>query len=209
MSRRSAAWRVSFALALAPLAGCIYGRPINPPVRLGSQGPRAEVREEFSVAGRLVRRTEVLVYADGGEQPHGRDTRWYPDGTLRSERLYELGTEVGRAESWHPDGTPRSVHTFDPARTAVARFFHPDGTLEAEGPSLNGTRVGEWTFYHPGGEVAKRGLYADGRRAGTWTIYWESGALRSRGRYVDDRRVPPWRHWPASPPTFELPDEAQ
>ena len=181
---------------IAGLAGCGGPRFALPP----GAGPadEAEFRRHRSVdpeTGKLIHSWSVLVHPDGRVVKHGREQRFHPDGSLRSEATWRDGAIVGDLRRWYPGGQLRSVTPFDPGgRLGPMRFWHANGDLAAEGTARGGVREGYWRFWYEGGVLREQGGYVNGRRTGLWTQCWPDGSVRATGRYQEDERVGPWQH---------------
>ncbi len=67
-----------------------------------------------------------------------------------------------------------------------------DGTLEAEGPYMNGQRHGNWTYVYGDGSCGTSPFVKD-ELHGTWTVYREGGDVgREVGPYVKGERHGTW-----------------
>lgn len=153
--------------------------------------------------GQLQREWGTRLYPTGKVVQHGPDRAWWPDGTPRSERFFELGVPVGSWTRWHEDGSKSFETTFaavDAPRTTT--FWHANGVKAGAGPVVAGIRHGTWTLWHENGDVAERGEYVDGEREGIWTLWYPGGAKRAEGEYAEDERVGTWTLWDEHGETF-------
>ncbi|HJP02612.1 MAG TPA: hypothetical protein QF764_12660 [Planctomycetota bacterium] len=198
MRRRRARFGALAVLSAGALAAC--AGPITQSDMEAAFGeapgafPRLEsFSREHATTGMVVHRWGERVLDDGTRTRHGRETRWHPDGTLRSERVFECGEPVGTWRSWHPDGHLRSLHVFSGEGAATPMgFWHPDGSAAAAGAARRGLREGLWTFWYPDGTRREEGRFAANRREGLWTLWNEDGSLRSRGAFEAGVRVGDW-----------------
>ena len=132
--------------------------------------PRLEsFSREHATTGMVVHRWGERVLDDGTRTRHGRETRWHPDGHLRSLHVF----------SGEGAATPMG-------------FWHPDGSAAAAGAARRGLREGLWTFWYPDGTRREEGRFAANRREGLWTLWNEDGSLRSRGAFEAGVRVGDW-----------------
>ncbi len=139
---------------------------------------------------------EFLRDADGREQSHGFERRWYDDGQLEYERYFERGEPSGKWRSWYPSGQLESEAEYLADALAPLRWWYPDGQLSAQGATRGGVREGAWRTWHPNGQLACEGEMLAGRRHGDWAFYQEDGALHSRGRYEQGAKVGTWEYAP-------------
>ncbi|MGD2019326.1 MAG: hypothetical protein PVJ89_14485 [Planctomycetota bacterium] len=168
------------------------------------QGP-AQPRLEREVSGEQdsgapLEERSFLHLPDGQRPNHGVHSTWYPDGTPRTLRSYELGEPVGVWWTWWQNGALRSAHTFDPERPTRMVWWHANGLVASEGMALLGVRTGRWRSWHENGEQESEGDYVGGQRVGAWVFYDEEGEWSERGRFVSGRRVGDWEF--ASRPGF-------
>jgi len=141
--------------------------------------------------------TEYLVQHDGIAEKHGRERRWYPDGTPQLEREFRHGEPSGQWRAWFASGQLRSESFHDPSTEPhPARWWYEDGTPSTEGQTRDGVRTGTWRTFHPNGVLESEGPYVQGKLQGTWT-YWDAdGALVQRGEYREGERVGTWEFGP-------------
>jgi len=91
----------------------------------------------------------VSEYREG--EQHGRQTRWYEDGTLESEVNFEDN---------HPHG--------------LARYYHPNGVLREETEYEYDFRNGRCTVWDESGTIIASGTYKDDQPVdGTFVVYEE------------------------------------
>ncbi len=170
-------------------------RSANPLVPSPNE-PRREIhRKTFGGTEELFFVREVLVLPDGRRLRHGREIEWYRGGTVRHERFFERGEPAGLWRSWYPDGAPHSAVPCDPSLLRTATWWHANGRVSSEGPSVAGSKQGPWTHWHPNGAVAETGSYAGGLRQGEWMLWYEDGSVRARGSYRNDVRIGSWQWW--------------
>jgi antitoxin component YwqK of YwqJK toxin-antitoxin module len=187
--------------------------------------PTLEVRRAHDATNeRVLRKWSVLTYPDGRALKHGRETTYYPDGTVKSERDFWEGRKQGRWASYFPGGRPetdlryregepfgtwtrwyengkkRSEVTYAEGAEGdehpEAVFWHANGQMSARGPSDGGKRQAEWTFWWPNGTKREQGTYVDGLRDGVWTMWNENGTKEAEGRFVRGERTGTWAVWP-------------
>jgi len=183
------------------LAACAGG-PSRPPANWIPAGaerePLSERRRSYydAEASELRREWHVLLFEGGKIVPHGRDTEWYPDGVVRSERFFENGEPTGKWTTAWPDGSPRSECSFtDPPRSRPMLWWHENGVLSTEGTARNGVREGTWTSYHANGVKSMQGDYAGGKRQGEWSFWNQDGELVERGEFQAGVRVGDWKNF--------------
>ena len=184
--------------------------------------PTLEVRRAHDARHqRVLRKWSVLAYPDGHALMHGRETTYYPDGTLKSERDFWEGQKQGRWASYYPDGSQetelryregqpfgtwtrwyengkkRSEVTYaEGDELPEATFWHENGQMSARGLSNGGKRQGEWTFWWPDGTKREQGSYVDGLRDGIWTMWNRDGTRQAEGGFARGERVGTWAVWP-------------
>ncbi len=91
---------------------------------------------------------------------------WYPDGRLRSERLYEGGRKSGPQRQWWPDGRIKL--------SAIMLADAPVGVLHS---------------WYPSGQRFEEHRYdAAGRESGLQRVWYEDGAQRANYVVLQGRR---------------------
>ena len=76
----------------------------------------------------------------------------------------------------------------DGRRNGPTVFRSADGTLEAEGPYVNGQRHGTWTHFYDDGSRGV-GPFVNDQLHGIWTYYDQSGDRLGTQRFENGRRV--------------------
>lgn len=185
-------------LGLAWTAGaCLVRRPAPDPPR--PEGVH-ETRRRFRPDGSLESERRVLVFPDGLVLRDGFEREYHRGDVLAAERQFARDRPTGSWRTWYVDGRPRSELDFGPPGSEdllTARFWHPDGSLAAEGATRAGVREGPWAYYSPEGWLARAGDYRAGLREGAWTFYRAEGRKEAEGRYERGRRVGRWTLWDA------------
>lgn len=69
--------------------------------------------------------------------------------------------------------------------------FYEDWPPESAGCYVDGERTGAWTFWHPDGSVRAQGRFEGDRKTGSWLAWKADGSVDASfaGEYVDDERV--------------------
>lgn len=188
----------ALVLGLACATGaCLVSRPL--PDLPQPEGVH-ETRRRFRPDGSLESERRVRVFPDGRVERDGPEREYHRDGVLAAERHFAHDQATGSWRTWFADGRPRSELDFGaPGSDELrpARFWHPDGSLAAEGATRGGVREGAWAYYSPEGWLARAGDYRAGLREGAWTFYRAEGRKEAEGRYEHGRRVGPWTLWDA------------
>ena len=75
-------------------------------------------------------------------------------------------------------------------------YYFPSGTKQAEGTWHKDKQFGPWTWWFADGKQQYHGSYLEGGlRDGVWQAWHPSGQLASEGAYRLDRQDGPWRYW--------------
>ena len=162
-----------------------------------AQPGQMESRREYWDKGlnptQLKSEIEGLAQRGGGFVKHGRERTFYRSGQIEVERHWTSGEPTGIWRAWWESGTQKSVCEFtrDGSATQMS-FWHANGKLEAQGPAINGRRIGHWEFFHANGAKEFSGDFQGGIREGEWTSWDECGdviesAHFERGVKVDHR----------------------
>jgi antitoxin component YwqK of YwqJK toxin-antitoxin module len=189
------------ALAVAALASACLVQRSEPDE--AAPAPQRETRTTRHMDGSVRSESSMLVWPDGRAERHGVEREYHASGALASEGRFEHGAPAGVWRPWFQDGTPRSEVDFGtpgaaPPRAGAPgrdRFWHANGALAAEGPSVGGIREGRWQFFAESGVIQREGAYRAGRRDGAWTFYDATGARRAEGAYSAGARVGAWTLW--------------
>jgi antitoxin component YwqK of YwqJK toxin-antitoxin module len=138
----------------------------------------------WSEDGTLVSRFEL---SDEGA-PRAR-TRWFDDGTRAAEATYEEGRLVHR-RTWYSNGEKKSETDWNAdAGVLSVKRFQPDGSVEAEGQTRDGMKVGTWREWR---DAAMETLeYVDGVPHGEVVRRYPAGGVE-RGRYEAGERQGKW-----------------
>lgn len=168
-----------------------YGLPAPKTPRLAGH---AVVETLDPGTAQVILRQVVLHDGEGGQRRDGLEESYWPDGSVRSERLFALEVPRGHWRSWWPNGALRSEqeHRADGAPSRLS-FYHQDGSLQAQGECLGtGERTGEWRFFRPDGSLEKHGDYVGGQPHGQWVYLDPSGRVTAQGRLEAGQRVGRW-----------------
>mgnify|MGYP005625525015 CR=1 FL=1 len=157
--------------------------------------------------GRILYESEFI----GGE-PVGLMKRYYENGSLSAEmmfdtvtdrcyaRLYHQNKKLA-AEGWYLEQKKDSVWTYysEYDRYIIIREPYQDGSLDGTAESYfpNGQvaeqtaweankKNGEWLLFFDNGNVRTRGSYLNGSREGAFRTYYTEGNIELSGNYVND-----------------------
>jgi antitoxin component YwqK of YwqJK toxin-antitoxin module len=182
--------RIALLLLCVPSA-CLVQHPLP-----DAPAPTAahDVRRSAYPDGTPRSETRLIVWSDGRVERDGAEREYHKSGALVAERFFSHDRHVGTWRTWYPDGTVRSEVDFGSAADAPAmqRFWHPTGTLAAEGPLREGRRDGRWRYSDEAGRLQREGGYRDGKRDGPWTFYRADGSREAEGSYALGERVGEW-----------------
>ena len=175
------------------LASCATSPDYGP---LPRPEPEVSLVRSSHPNGTLRRKAETLILADGREVLHGKEERWYSDGTREREASWDRGEPIGILRSWWRDGTLHSELDYADGRSpATWRWFHANGALHGEGETIAGVKTGPWKWFHPNGALSHAGSYERGRRQGAWRFFRDDDSTLAEGAYEAGRRVVPWTFW--------------
>ena len=151
--------------------------------------------------GNVVRRWSIRYAANGQAFLDGPELLYWPDGALRAERNWVDGEATGLWKSFYANGTLKMRVSHVDYPTSMV-FFHPDGTVSAQGLASKGVKNGDWAHFHSDGSLSHQGAYVRGMKQGTWTYYHPGGGLAKRGNYLDAHATGDWRRWENEPATW-------
>lgn len=86
--------------------------------------PYTGVAYELDDEGRL--RSELTFFCG---LPDGRWCDYYENGNLSGEDFYKLGQSHGQTREWYPDGTIKKEKVFEFGICTIKKKWNPDGTL--------------------------------------------------------------------------------
>lgn len=106
-----------------------------------------------------------LITHDYGNE-NGPYHRYYPDGSLEEEGVFQAGYYQGPVVHYYRDG-----------KKAFEGIFQKD------------KRNGRWTFYYPNGKLERVAMYKNGELDGTLQVYHPDGRPYHKSEYVKDKRI--------------------
>lgn len=74
------------------------------------------------------------------------------------------------------------------AQTGYKKFYHPNGTISAEGMMQDGKPVGMWKSYYPDGTLKSEGIRKNNNPDSIWNFYNRQGILTGKISYRDGER---------------------
>jgi len=90
-----------------------------------------------------------------------------------------------KAGDAYNNGQPVSTQNGD-----LLTWFFEDGTIKAQGRSVDGVMQGQWVFHKKEGYRWQVGDFDDaGEKHGTWTRYNFDGTIQSEQNFEHGRRV--------------------
>lgn len=162
--------------------------------------------KEYSDKGDLIR---ITKFTDDIIQPEAVEIQkleiekeYYPDGKVKTTRLYRNGILEGITIEFSPEGIILSATEYrngllsgeglvleDGSRTGHWKEYYPGGTIIAEGDYDNGTKTGPWKYYHMNGKIEQTGTYnKQGKPEGNWRWYYDSGQLLREENYYRGKK---------------------
>lgn len=75
------------------------------------------------------------------------------------------------------------------------KWFHDNGTLNLEGPIVNGKREGSFKSYYPSGKLMSKGTFHEGLREGRGVVYFENGGISIDGNYKNGEMTGIWKYF--------------
>lgn len=142
---------------------------------LGCANTRTE--EVFSKDGQLHARFTAKETSPGQWKPHGKYTKYHPDGTKAAEGSFVDGMKDGRWRSWRPNGKLASESYYErDRRDGTFRTWFANGMLAWECEYQDGQKHGTESQYHPNGQLRWRGEFAHNAMLGFRT-YSAGGQL--------------------------------
>ena len=162
--------------------------------------------KEYSEKGDLI---NITKYLDDIIQPEAVEIQklvvereYYPNGSVKTTRLYRNGIQEGISIEFSPEGTILAAGEYrngslvgeglvleDGSRNGPWKEYYTGGSLKAEGDYNNGNKLGPWKYYHPNGKIEQTGVYnKEGKPDGTWRWYYESGQLLREETYYRGKK---------------------
>jgi predicted DCC family thiol-disulfide oxidoreductase YuxK len=126
--------------------------------------------------------------------PRFHRVEWYPSGRRRAAGLIDLQNQWREGE-W--------------------TFWREDGSLEEQGPFVEGLPHGQWIYWDPGGWKHSAGPFVRGNKTGVWTRYYPPPPGQSfqprevQATLLDGAAIGPaqyWYPWVQSPPGWSRQD---
>jgi len=133
---------------------------------------------------------------------------YYENGKVAEEETYVAGLLEGLMKKYDDDGVLFAEFEFkkdvlrkykfidkkgkvlasgeEKNNTLNFNSYYPDGTLRAEGKTVNGKREGLWTEYYSTGRKSVDANFKDGKKNGPETSYYRNGVLKSKYVNKDD-----------------------
>jgi antitoxin component YwqK of YwqJK toxin-antitoxin module len=112
--------------------------------------------------GRLLSRSP---HAQGKE--HGLVEAWYPDGSLRYQKLYRAGHREGTHRGFWPGGKPQFIYHYERDLFEGEQIaFYKNGVRSELRHYRNGREEGQQQFYDGEGRIIANYTFKHGRRYG-------------------------------------------
>ena len=109
-----------------------------------------------------------------------------------------VATETEIIDIWD-NGRPKTVRLYseiEGKREAIHEiYYYSDGSLNLEGPLLNGKREGLWKSWYEDGSLWSEGEFRDGLRQGPAVVFYPNGKKMLEGHYTDNERTGLWKSW--------------
>lgn len=118
---------------------------------------------------------------------------WYAEGYYSSGTKFGLWREYDGAGGITMEEKCLSGNIKD---GLYKKYYHDDGTLEAEGQYVNDVKTGHWMEHSPNRKFIWEGNYSHNHRNGWWKFYSNTNhELRSEGKLVNDRKEGLWFYY--------------
>jgi len=95
---------------------------------------------------------------------HGKEQKFYPDGNVAEEIIWENGEKNGSWTQHFKNGQLKLTATyFNDRLEGTYTAFSPDGKKHIEGAYRNGVYDGDWKHYDENGKLVTSIQYSDGK----------------------------------------------
>lgn len=132
--------------------------------------------------GTVAKRFCVRVESNGEPVAHGWYSEWYPNGTKKTQGLYQMGKKFGTWKSWHWNGNLESEGVFlNDWQNGVFRTYYPNGNKKSEGHFKDGKHHGKYTAWHMSGAVRFEAEYVEGKENGRFISTYSNGRTWLQG----------------------------
>lgn len=147
------------------------------------------------------------------DKEHGTSTRYYENGSVRSVRTFDHGTEIGKSEVFFKGkeegktGPLFILENFDEQGRRHGKWIYmkANGDPNSIHNFRHGKAVGLQTIYHgkwndpvPRGFLNQKkteAFFVEGLLDSIQTTWHENGQIRSKEYYVDSYRHGTWKYW--------------
>lgn len=130
---------------------------------------------------------EAMNQTDSKGQKQGTWSKEYENGQERYRGQFKDDKPVGTFFYYYETGGKSSEVTYEgeDGVKAMAKFFHKNGAVMAEGMYINQKKEGTWTYYDDQTILSSKETYVDGKLHGVSMVYFLNGQLAAKIPYVD------------------------
>ena len=143
----------------------------------GSHGP---VKEYHNV-GKLLKKYEY-VFEEGDYV--GPFKEYFANGTIAMQVNFSKSEKNGLETKFYPDGSLLSEKKYNNGLyNGVLKEYYANGQLYSEGSAIQGDYSGSWIAYHSNGNIMHEYTYEDGLLQGLYKTYDNDGLLYNTFEY--------------------------
>lgn len=108
------------------------------------------------------------------------------EGGIMSEIYYRAKSGIGLAKAYHRNGVIQAEGVYiGQEKDSIWTYYDPKGNLTQRENYKHGLLNGDQTTYYENGKIAERIAFEEGVEHGIWLRKWEDGTLRTKGEYVN------------------------
>jgi len=116
----------------------------------------------------------------------GNWRKYYENGQLRFEGQFKDGIEYGEFRYYDLEGRLKSTLNYVGENKAMAKHYHPNGNIMAEGLLIDRKKDSIWNTYTTSAKLLEKGAYISGKKYGNWQTYFENGQVSEEMFFEND-----------------------
>jgi antitoxin component YwqK of YwqJK toxin-antitoxin module len=142
-----------------------------------------EEKKVYNDEGQLV---EIQKFSRKSGQPEGLWLKYYPNGTVYEEALYQNGVLDGPRKLYDSLGNVEIIEHYHKGEYEGEYLrYYADGTLKIEGNYQQNQMAGVWKVYYANGLLKESVHYEKNLENGPFEEYYENGNMKARGTYLE------------------------